>query len=450
MESKRPLALAFLFSGISVALIPVLSSHTDFLTSFSTSILTLNLMLSLYLFFVPACAIGTIQPMILKEFADSFASIGSKYGVLSAAWSIGSMTGVFLTGFFFISTIGSIETIYLVSVLLCIVGALYALRDKKTLNLFFLGACVLILAFYAGRPTLHKNIVYEKETNYYSAKVIDTDLPLLGQARVLLLDLDIHSIHSRYSRSFEYTDMYPLFEHLKDDIGGILVLGAGAYTLPKHFTEYYPQADVSVVEVDPEMVSIGNTYFNVQEYPIQTIVDDAKLFIQSSTKKYDVIFGDAYNSYISVPWYLLTREWNDDVRARLAPGGMYAINFIGSLEGDTSAFTKSVASTFMLTFPNYYVFSFGSNRADIQNIVLVGVNGDLPLTEEALIKKLHTVNQNTLAGKIVKKASIVDSESVILTNNFSPVEHLMSPVIHEYFSNNVLLVKKLLLQENNR
>jgi spermidine synthase len=447
MPSKRPVSFAFLFSGICVSLIPILSGHTDFLTSSSTSILTLNLIISLYLFFIPACAIGTIQPLLLKNFADSFSSLGSKYGILSASWSLGSMVGVFLTGFFFISTIGSTETIYIVSALLFLLGIAYAGSDKKALLLFFVSACILVAIFYVDRFTTNENIVYEKETNYYSAKVIDTYLPLLGESRVLLLDLDVHSIDSPDSQSLHYTDMHPVFSYIKDDISSILVLGAGAYTLPKHFEEYYPSADVSVVEVDPEMVSIGNDYFNLKQYGIKTIVSDAKLFIHNDTKTYDVIFGDTYNSYISVPWYLLTKEWNDEVRTRLTPNGLYAINFIGYLDGDKSEFTKSVATTFARSFPHYYVFSFGKKSTDIQNIVLVGVNGDLPYTEDELIKKMSLSKHSGLSKKIVNGASVIDSKSLVLTNNFSPVEHLMSPIIHEYFSKNLLFIKKVLSEK---
>lgn len=324
-------------------------------------------------------------------------------------------------GLLFISTIGSTETIYCVSILLCVLGVFHAAHDRRTLATFFVGICVLLLAFYLGWPPSHKNTLYEKETNYYSAKVIDTELPLLGESRVLLLDLDIHSVDACNARVIEYTDMYPVFKHLKDDIQNILVLGAGAYTLPKHFSDYYPDATVSVVEVDPEMVSIGNTYFNLRKHDIRTVIDDAKLFIRRSTETYDVIFGDAYNSYISVPWYLLTKEWNDEVRARLTPNGLYAINFIGSLDRDTSAFTKSVIATFEHTFPHYYVFSFGGNRAAIQNIVLVGVNGDLPSTEEVLMKTLLVANQRALSEKIVPRERIDDSGAVLLTDNYSPV-----------------------------
>ena len=50
--------------------------------------------------------------------------------------------------------------------------------------------------------------------------------------------------------------MYPVFGDLKNNIKNILVIGAGAYTMPEHLKDYYKNAEVSVIETDPEMITI--------------------------------------------------------------------------------------------------------------------------------------------------------------------------------------------------
>lgn len=135
-EGNKSLPLSFLISSILVFLIPILAEKTDFIINSSDSILKLNLYLSLYLFLLPTLAIGLIQPIILKKFADDFSKIGSKYGILSFAWSAGGILGVFLTGFFFISYIGSKETIWLMSLILFLVGGILAIKDKKLILVF--------------------------------------------------------------------------------------------------------------------------------------------------------------------------------------------------------------------------------------------------------------------------------------------------------------------------
>ena len=165
--------------------------------------------------------------------------------------------------------------------------------------------------------------------------------------------------------------------------------------------------------------------------------------LNKNPEKYDVIFGDAYNSFISVPWYLLTKEWNDDIKKRLNKNSIYAINFIGSVEGYGSEFTKSVATTFQKSFPNFYVFSFSPNKEATQNIVLVGINGDLPINEKDLIRKISSGDNKFLADRLIANDLVLDPNSIILTNDFSPVEKLMRPIIKNYLSDHISFMHEI-------
>jgi spermidine synthase len=401
------------------------------------------------LFLLPTLAIGLIQPLILKKFTDDFATIGSKYGILSFAWSAGGIFGVFLTGFFFISNIGSHETIWIMSVILFLVGGIFAFKkfkDKKYRNIIILFLITIIMApvfiYLVHQNNLNKRLIFQEETNYYNARVANAYIPSYGNSRILALDFDIHSIDPEKAAE-DYPEMYPVFSYLKKDIKNILVIGAGAYTMPKYFKEYYKATDVSVIELDPEMINIGNKFFDLKKYDIRTTIGDAKILINKSNEKYDVIFGDAYNSFISVPWYLLTEEWNNEVREKLTENGIYAINFIGSVSGEKSAFTNSVLNTFKISFPNFYIFAFGGNKEDIQNVVLVGIKGDLPLNEEDLQKKLSTGKNSFLADKIIPVTFFKNTSSIILTDNFSPVEKLMEPTIESYFPSNLSQINQI-------
>ncbi len=450
-EGNRWLSLVFLISAILVSLIPILAGNTRFITDASDSILILNLYLSFYLFLLPTFTIGLIQPIILKKFADDFSKIGSSYGILSFAWSAGGILGVFLTGFFFISNIGSNETIWLMSVLLFLVGGIFAIRnkeDKKVLSFFLLTIIVASIFIYATqKKESNKKIIFQKETNYYNAKVVDAYLPPYGNSRILTLDFDIHSVEPE-KKVQTYPEMYPVFDNLKKDIENILIIGAGAYTMPKYFKDYYENADVAVIEIDPEITNIGNAFFDLKKYDIETIIGDAKIVINKSRGKYDVIFGDAYNSFVSVPWYLLTAEWNEQVKEKLNDNGVYAINFIGSITGAKSEFTKSVLNTFKIGFPNFYAFAFGKNPEHAQNVVLVGIKGELPMGAEKLRQKLAAGENSFLANKIISITALENSSSAILTNNFSPVEKLMEPIIKDYFPKNLSQLENILSDES--
>jgi spermidine synthase len=444
-QGNKSISLILLSSAILIFLIPTLAENTGFITTSSDSILKLNLLLSIYLFMLPATTLGMIQPMILKKYADDFSKIGSKYGILSAVWSIGSVLGIFLTGFYFISNIGSKETIYLISLILFLLGVIFAIKNKKIILFFLLIAIITPYVFGNTKTQSDKNtkILFQKETDYYNARIVNAKLPGFGDSKILFLDFDSHSIETKEVNKFAYPEMYPVFGYLNNNIKDILVIGAGAYTMPKKFKDYYNNAKVSVMETDPEIINIGKNYFGLGNYDIKTIIGDARFTLEKNPEKYDVIFGDAYNSFISVPWYLLTREWNEKVKDKLNENGIYAINFIGTLSREGGEFTKSVANTFKESFPNFYIFSFGANTEMVQNIVLIGVKNDSPISELELYKKLANSKDNFFADRIIPAKNLSNQNSIILTDNFSPVEKLMEPTIKDYFSENLSFIRKV-------
>ena len=75
---------------------------------------------------------------------------------------------------------------------------------------------------------------------------------------------------------------------------------------------------------------------------IKTYWGDARQFVElnQNTKKYDLIFGDAFNDF-SVPWHLTTLEFNEKLKKMLTPTGVYMINIIDVYESDAVANEKA-------------------------------------------------------------------------------------------------------------
>lgn len=48
------------------------------------------------------------------------------------------------------------------------------------------------ILYFTQRGTPNPKIVFEKETNYYDAKVVDTNFSSYGDSRILVLDFDFH------------------------------------------------------------------------------------------------------------------------------------------------------------------------------------------------------------------------------------------------------------------
>ncbi len=440
---KSTLPLSFVLSSISVFSIPFFLNKTSWLLESSESIIFLNVALSTYLFLVPAFCLGIIQPIILKKFSIDHARLGSEYGLLSAVWSFGSIAGVFLTGFYFISNIGNTETVFLVSGMLAITGVILATRTQER-RLFYLIIGVLMLLivacfyYYYFFNIKKQNVIFTKETDYYNVRIVDIYLHKYGKSRILMLDFDTHSIESEYIIENVYTEIYPAFAVFKKQIQDIAVLGAGAYTLPKHLQSFYKNSKVTVIEIDPAIKDIAEKYFKLDSTKIASITGDARQIIKQSNKKYDLIFGDTYNSFISVPGYMLTNEFNNEIKNKLNPGGIYAINFISSIVGENSDLFRSILTTMKKTFPSFYVFAFEDHPEATQNIIIIGVNDDIHIPESKVKQELSRSKNPSLADNLVDSKNHLSTEGgILLTDNFYPVEKLMVDTIREYFQKNL-------------
>ncbi len=210
----------------------------------------------------------------------------------------------------------------------------------------------------------------------------------------------------------------------------VLVVGLGGGSVPREFCEVYAdrKMQVDVVEVDPLVARIASEhFFHRDELGVRTFVTDGRQFIRRADRpqpcyfmnadkkmtwkqekplgKYDLIILDAYSGGGHIPAHLVTREFLEQCRARLAPDGVLVSNIISALEGRKSRFFRAEYRTMKQLFKHIYVFP--SWRADrprnIRNLILVATRTDeeeLPVEDlvakaEALIKAHPVLEQRT-------------------------------------------------------
>jgi spermidine synthase len=127
----------------------------------------------------------------------------------------------------------------------------------------------------------------------------------------------------------------------------VLIIGLGSGLVVKALAE--ARVRVDVVEIDPEVVRVARTYFGYSGSPV---VADGRRYLQRSEKRWDIIFVDAFLGG-SPPWQLYTREAFELYRDHLNPGGMVALNFIGShLDPEQRPALEAVVATAREVFSN--------------------------------------------------------------------------------------------------
>ena len=194
-KSHRSLAMLFIAASVATFFIPLFSYFSPIVALSGLSMSMTTILLAFLLFFIPAVFFGTLYPGILKLHLQTIDATGIRSGQISAAWSLGSIAGTFLTGFYFIGYIGSVTTILLMA-LLVLTNAMVLARIKKTtiglIGLLFSIVGMMTYAMYLFADV--RGVVFAAESEYYKIRIIDRELGDRGRVRMLLLDTDSHSV----------------------------------------------------------------------------------------------------------------------------------------------------------------------------------------------------------------------------------------------------------------
>jgi len=131
-----------------------------------------------------------------------------------------------------------------------------------------------------------------------------------------------------------------LLDDLKFAGRDILVLGAGGFTL----SHREPLNHYTYVDIDPDIRTIAERNFLHEPARGEFVVADARRFVLETPQRYDAVVVDVYSARNSIPGHLVTREFWQDARKVLNPGGVLLANLI--LDGQlASAYALNLLAT---------------------------------------------------------------------------------------------------------
>jgi spermidine synthase len=253
--------------------------------------------------------------------------------------------------------------------------------------------------------------------------------------RMLFLATEVHSIIYKNSDKIysPYIQLYQLDSLFNPNIRQALTLGGGAYIAPMNFLKRQPQAEMTVVEIDPTITQVARDYFNLKADSRLTIVhQDGRIYLNNNQKKYDAIYGDAFASFFSIPFQLTTKEAITKIYESLSQDGIFALNIISSLSGDKSAFFQAEYKTLAEIFPQIYVFPAnyhaGDDLDEYQNIIVIATKNPGRLTKDEL-KNSATPDQKQLLEHLWQGDILVSPGLKALTDDFAPVDYYISKLL---------------------
>jgi len=380
----------------------------------------------------PVLALSMVAPAVVKARLASLPGMsgsGSVVGTLSALGTLGALAGTFLTGFVLVATLPTTLILAVAAGACLLLAAVTAATRSWSVIGRAAGAAML-----AGTALVGLTGPCEVETAYYCARIEADPEPGHPSGRVLYLDNLRHSyvdpedptyLDFRYTQRFAdvvdaaFPGPAPL---------DVVHVGGGGFTMPRWLAATRPGTRSTVLELDPAVVALGRERLGVGDIPDLSIrTGDARISARSlPDASADVVVGDAFGS-LSVPWHLATREFLADLRRVLRPGGVLVLNVI---DYDPRRFLAAETATVAWVFADGDVVVLG--RSDQ---LVDGAGGNFvvaastrPLDRAALASAANARGEPGAVLDPRSYAEVVDGASV-LTDDFAPVDQLMTPYV---------------------
>lgn len=304
---------------------------------------------ALTLFAPTSFFIGMTSPYLAKLNVDSLKSTGRSIANLDMFNALGGIIGTFVTGFILFGFIGSHQAIGVVAVLLIAISWLIAPRIH-TGKRGVVSAILILMALTPAGSVPGLIGIDTASAHYEVVSAFRNDRPITG-----LITGPSGTQSAVYQNGlsdpvFWYAEVVSKLT-IDRQPDSILVLGGGAFTLPQYLSEQLPDAEIDVVEIDPELETISQQYFrytnpaNVDEF-----FTDARTYVNQTERTYDVIIVDVYGD-TSIPFTFMTKEYGAAISKLVNKNGVVIANIIGGEVGQCRDALAAVDAAYRSVFP---------------------------------------------------------------------------------------------------
>ena len=390
---------------------------------------------------VPITLLGCISPFAIRLAVQNVNEAGRISGRIYAVSTWGSLLGTYLPVLWVIPTAGTRLTAVIFGLFLLIAGLFGLWQTNQKASLVSLVLPLLLIPFVllwsGGNIKSYAGQLFETESAYNYIQVVraaDCNYLLLneGQAfhsfycdngRIPTISVWSIMLAAPFYNDPQRLAAKPIL------IENMAVVGLAAGTIPKQYLQVFGDISIDGIELDPEIVKVGRTYFNLTEPNIEVIVGDGRYQLNQLDKKYDVITVDAYKvPYI--PWHLTTQQFFEEVAARLTADGVVAIN-VGRAPNDRRL-VDAMSSTLLTVFPSVHAIDVpqalntilvATQQPTLTENVALNLSQLGPTADPLLVQVLQTAVQNSVP---------LHASNTIFTDERAPVETIIDSLVIRY------------------
>jgi spermidine synthase len=279
------------------------------------------------------------------------------------------------------------------------------------------------------------NQIYEKESLYNYIQV--TQQPDGTRQLILNEGQAVHSIYSPDPKQiltgwywdyflaapYFYPDMQP------DNVHRVGIIGLAAGTIAHQFTQVYgPKVQIDGAEIDPDIVAVGRTYFDMNEPNLHIYTEDGRTFLSTTHQHYDVVAIDAFDQPY-IPFQFTTREFFTQVRDHMTDTGTVVLNTAHT--ANDYRLVQAFVNTMKLVFPSVYTF----NVPNTFNTEIMATKK--PTSMATFQKNLARFPPEETLGQVASEVLPVVKEArpdggLVFTDDRSPIEQITDQLLLNY------------------
>jgi spermidine synthase len=186
---------------------------------------------------------------------------------------------------------------------------------------------------------------------------------------------------------FSYTRAMMSFLLIEPSPKKIVMIGLGGGSLAKYCYRYLPQAEIVVVEINPDVIALRNEFaIPADDARFKIVLGDGAVFVKAQTDSCDVLMVDGFDA-AGLPDELCSQAFYDDCFAALSDDGIMVVNLWGS-SGLYQAMVARIETSFDST-PLVVSADDSPNK-----IVLAAKNRELAFSPARIKQHIHALSQS--------------------------------------------------------
>jgi spermidine synthase len=391
----------FALAAFFIIVMPIWS-ETLFITFNEASLVSDAIKTTIFLIGPSVFCLGISSPIIIQLLSEQEGETGNVSGKVYAISTFAGILATLLLGYVLLPSFGLKTPLFIAAILLITIS----FYIKTTIFNILLGIVVLGFGFIS---VFKDNIDIKYHKTHYESE------GLMGQLKVIDQDYNGNNIHFRLlfingipqtvifnqnkeGNSFwEYVHRFSAIASLKQGQEALLFgMGGGAIANELQKQNF----NLDIVDIDKRMFEISQNYFYFKPKPTTSFtIDDARHYIKTCQKKYDLILLDICSGEVQ-PSNVFTKEGIAELKKILNKDGIILVQYQEKINPTLISGSQSIAKT--LQFNGFKTYQNVENL-EVASIIIAASPIEIPFNKLDTNKMTLNVKNQKWLKEFVKE-----------------------------------------------